>query len=114
MSYYGGNKHRPITPKRSLFAHDAKNEEASRMVKMDTPTHAEGSISWLNKEWEDATTHDRQVKLVEYANEASGRARVISENERVSPGQRDQARKVHRIYRRWVERREGKEIPARA
>jgi hypothetical protein len=103
VGFYTDSKgrRRPIT--RSLF-HPPKNKIVAKNIMIDTPSSARESISYLNKRWENARTREEKVKLIRYANSAANRAKVISENERISSSQRAEAREVHHIYRSWVER----------
>ncbi len=105
-----GGKHKPVHA-RTLFG-PAKSAEASARVHIDTPAHADSSVSWLDGEWRKAKSRERQVHLVEYANEAANRAGVIAENENVSEAQRGEARRVAAKYRSWVDEHKGKEMPS--
>jgi hypothetical protein len=105
-----GGKHRPVHA-RTLFG-PSKSAEASARIHIDTPRNAEESISWLNGEWRGAMLRERQVLLVEYANEAANRAGIIAENENVSGAQRREARRVATKYRTWVDSHKGKEMPS--
>lgn len=113
MSFYTDShgRRRPLTQK-TIFG-PAKNIEASEHIRLDTLGHAEESIRWLNSEWSDGT-HDRRVKLVQYANQAANRAGIIGDNRRVTASQRDEAKRVERIYRSWVDDHKGRESAPKA
>jgi len=76
----------------------AKSEKYSEMVRIDTPKAAEDSVEKLMKEFNEAKTRDKKVRIKRYVVLAENRARVMASNERLSPTQRKEARKVAQIY----------------
>jgi len=97
-------KVRPITAKEGrrlttpTIFFPAKSEKYSEMVRIDTPKAAEDSVEKLMKEFNEAKTRDKKVRIKRYVVLAENRARVMANNERLSPAQREEARKVAQIY----------------
>ena len=61
-------------------------------------------MDWLTREWREAETRAKKRRLIRFAVLAMNRARVISQNPRVSPAERRESAQVARIYENWLER----------
>ena len=92
-----------IKLKKGLYK-PAKHKEAAEHIMIDTPDNARKSIRWLNKEWKEAKTRAKKRKLIQFANLARNRAKVMSENERISEKERREAAKVAKIYDEWLKK----------
>lgn len=101
---------RPITAKEDRHIANptiffpAKSEKYSEIVRIDTPKAAEDSVEKLMKEFNEAKTREKKVRIKRYVVLAENRARVMANNERLSPAQREEARKIAQIYARAKER----------
>jgi len=76
----------------------AKSKKYSEIVRIDTPEAAEASAVKLLKEFANARTRDKRVRIKRSVVLAENRARVMANNERLSPAQREEAREVAQIY----------------
>jgi len=101
-------RRRPITARKRRLRSGtvffpAKSKKYSEIVRIDTPEAARQSVRLLKEEFEKAETRDKKRRIKRYLVLASVRARIISQNPRVSPSQRREAREVSEIYRRAYE-----------
>ena len=76
----------------------AKSKKYSEIVRIDTPEAAEASAVKLLKEFANARTRDKRVRIKRSVVLAENRARVMANNERLSSAQRKEAKKVAQIY----------------
>ena len=103
-------KVRPVTKRssRSLAAptvfFPAKSKKYSEMVRIDTPKAAEDSVEKLMKEFNEAKTREKKVRIKRYTVLAENRARIMAGNERLSTEERQEAAKVAEIYARAKEK----------
>jgi len=101
---------RPITAKegRRLAAptvfFPAKSKKYSEMVRIDTPKAAEDSVEKLMKEFNEAKTKEKKVRIKRYTVLAENRARIMAGNERLSTEERQEAARVAEIYARAKEK----------
>jgi hypothetical protein len=97
-------KVRPITAKegrclaKPTIFFPAKSKKYSEIVRIDTPEAAEASAVKLLKEFANARTRDKRVRIKRSVVLAENRARAMANNERLSPAQREEAREVAQIY----------------
>lgn len=81
-----------------------RDPEMARQIRIDTPANARNSVKWLGKEWNKAKRRgdrDRMKHLKAAAVQAANRAQIGSKNKRVSKKERDEYKKVEKIYRKW-------------
>jgi len=90
-------------PKKTLFF-PPKSKKWSEIIRIDTPEGAKYSTKILLEEFEKAKTRSKKRRLKRYAVLAMNRAEVISQNKRVSPKERADAKKVVKIYKEAIER----------
>lgn len=81
-----------------------RDPEMARQIRIDTPANARKSVKWLGKEWNKAKRRgdrDRMKHLKAAAVQAANRAQIGSKNKRISKKERDEYKKVEKIYRKW-------------
>jgi hypothetical protein len=97
--YTKGGKRRPITVrKRATIFFPPKHKKLSEIIRVDTPTSAKDSVEKLIIEFDKAKTRDKKLRIMRAIKLAETRARVMSENDRLSSKERNEAREVANIY----------------
>ena len=101
-------RRRPITARRrrsvgGTVFFPPKSPKYSEIVRIDTPEAARLSVKQLKEEFDKAETREKKRRIKRYTVLAYTRSRIISENPRVSPGQRREAAEVAAIYKRAYE-----------
>jgi hypothetical protein len=96
------------TKNRSLFNSPPRDRSLAQKISIENGSQARQSTEYLTGRYEKGG-HAEKVKLVRAANQAANRAKVISQNPRVSGEQQRQAADASQVYRGWVDARKGKE-----
>ena len=103
-------RRRPITARKrkgrrsGTVFFPAESKKYSEIIRIDTPEAARLSVKQLMDEFEKAKTRNKKRRIKRYAVLAATRARIISQNPKVSPSQRREAAEVAEIYKRAYER----------
>jgi hypothetical protein len=100
-------RRRPITARRGRRAKTIffppKYKRYAEIVRIDTPEAAKLSVKQMKEEFNKAETDAKKRRLKRMVVLAMNRAKVISENPRVSAKERAEAKRVAEIYRRAAE-----------
>ena len=76
----------------------------AEIVSLESPEDARASVRELSKEYNDAETRTKKVRIIRVAVLAMNRAKVISERRGVSPEVKRDFREIHQIYKDAVEK----------
>ncbi|MCW1309123.1 MAG: hypothetical protein QXP04_00345 [Candidatus Nanoarchaeia archaeon] len=77
-----------------------KYKIAAERISLRSPEEARASAEWLLDEFSNAKTLEKKRRIKKFAVLAHNRAKVMAENERLSPKEREEALKIANIYKR--------------
>ena len=92
-----------------LWSHPSRSRVYSKNIHYGNANEARESVAFANEKWKSYTKREERVHLVQAMNEASNRAKAMSENRRLSGSEQRKAAEAHTILRGWVESHKGKE-----
>jgi len=81
---------------------EAASRKYAKIVSLRTPETARESVRKLARELNKARTRKKRIYIIRVANLAGNRAKVMSKNLRLSRRERDEAREIEQIYRKFV------------
>jgi hypothetical protein len=81
-----------------------KYEKYAEIISVENPEKARGSVRQMLEEFEKARTRDKRRRIKKTLVLAANRARVMSENPRLSEKERKEAKEVYEIYKNAYEK----------
>lgn len=77
----------------------AKSDKYSKIVKTDTHENARESVNTLEKEFNQAKTRSKKVRILRVLNYTANRLKASSKNPRYKPKTRKEKKNISEIYR---------------
>jgi hypothetical protein len=82
----------------------AKYEKYSEIISVENPDKARGSVKQMLEEFESAKTSEKRRTIKKCLVLAANRARIMSQNKRLSEKEREEAKEVYEIYKNAYEK----------